>query len=399
MKKTKILFIHHGIGVGGAAISLAQMIKDLDKQSFTTNLVFMENSEATCFYKQIGIKIDETLNIPCFSHTVIWWYSITRVLHMLKASFGILKTSFKAPGLLKKYQPNILHLNSSPAWPWAIVGKIMGYKVVTHIREPLAAGYFGVRKFFIAKIINLMSDKILAISKNEALPWQDNPKLSVLYNAVDENRFNLINLENKFLNFEKKTDQDLIFLYAGGASAEKGASFLISFWQEVVKQKLPAILWIAGKWIEPCKKKWGFSTPGSKFYQSLESLAEPIKQKIKFLGLSTNIEEAMFRSDALLFPCQKGHFARPVIEAAFLKKPSLASNLAPLDEIILNNQTGLLLPFNDQDSWVNAIKNLCLNRQTLEFYGNNAYNFIKPKMNLKYQIEQLEQIYNSIHSL
>ncbi len=107
----------------------------------------------------------------------------------------------------------------------------------------------------------------------------------------------------------------------------------------------------------------------------------------------------MFRCDALLFPCQKGHFARPVIEAAFLKKPSLASNLAPLDEIILNNQTGLLLPSKDQSSWINAIKKLCLNRQKLEFYGNNAYNFIKPKMNLKYQIEQLEQIYNSIHSL
>ena len=69
--------------------------------------------------------------------------------------------------------------------------------VIWHIREPLADGYFGFRKWIIQKYVAKYSSKILPICKHDALPWKNNPKTHVVYNAVDPKKFDF-NLMSRF---------------------------------------------------------------------------------------------------------------------------------------------------------------------------------------------------------
>jgi hypothetical protein len=46
MKKIKVLFIHHGAGIGGATISLLNLITNLNKSKYEPIVLFIHNSEA-----------------------------------------------------------------------------------------------------------------------------------------------------------------------------------------------------------------------------------------------------------------------------------------------------------------------------------------------------------------
>lgn len=386
-KKTKIMFVHHGTGIGGAAISLLQMVLKLNKSKFQPITIFMEDSSARDFFLENQVNVDEILNLAAFSHTVIWWYSLRRIHHFFKAFWSTIRLFFIFGNILKKYEPNIVHLNSSPLWAITILCHFYKIPVICHIREPLAPGYFGIRKYLIAKIVSFFSTEILAICKNDGKPWKKSPKLKILYNAVDENRFTS---ERK-----KKNSDKVIFLFVGGFSEEKGISFLLDTWEKVLEKKanLKAQLWIAGN-CEDTKKAQSWKniiSPQARFFKKINEKINQLK-KIKVIGLQKDLLPIFLQTDVLLFPCQVGHFARPVIEAAKLKITSIATNTSPLDELIIHKKTGLLINI-DTDLWSEQIIQLTKSPKFKHQLGLKAEKLANKKFLLTNQIIKLEKIY------
>jgi glycosyltransferase involved in cell wall biosynthesis len=125
-------------------------------------------------------------------------------------------------------------------------------------------------------------------------------------------------------------------------------------------------------------------------------LIEPLKNSISFCGLEKKIENKMILADYLLFPCQVGHFARPVIEAAFLKVPSIASKLSPLDELIIDSQTGFLLSHENTLEWANLILKLMLAPDQYQTINDQCFEFAINKFSLKNQIRKLTQVYSEV---
>ena len=75
--------------------------------------------------------------------------------------------------------------------------------------------------------------------------------------------------------------------------------------------------------------------------------------------------ESLFKiSDIVIFPSLVPHFARPIIEGSSMGLPSIGSNLPGVNELIIDNITGLLFePMNEMDL---AIKiNTLLNNERL----------------------------------
>ncbi len=384
--KSKILFVHHGVGVGGALVSLCQMISNLDKNLFDYNLVVMQSSDSLKMFDERGIKVDEILEVEPFSHTVIWWYSIIRIHRFIKAFFGIFLTLFFAFKILKKYKPDVVHLNSSPLWPWLFATKFLGIKSICHVRESLNDGYFGVRKFLITQIINKYSDKILAISRHDGRFWQGSEKLEILYNAVDE---------VKFSNQDEPLIEDsMSFIYVGGVSVEKGIIFLLKIWSKLpFKEGL--VLRILGYWPKTRPSALSFVLSQSRLLKKCEALISQSANRVEVVGQVFNPELYMKKSDVLLFPCTTGHFARPVIEAGFLSKTSFVSSLSPLEEIVDDNKTGFLLPL-DEKAWLKKIKFILLNKGLLDAMGKNAFLTYQEKFNLEKQTNILKKIYLSM---
>ena len=46
--------------------------------------------------------------------------------------------------------------------------KTLNIPVVCHVREPIAEGYFGIRKFFLRSVLKNNVDRFIAVSKQNA---------------------------------------------------------------------------------------------------------------------------------------------------------------------------------------------------------------------------------------
>jgi glycosyltransferase involved in cell wall biosynthesis len=103
----------------------------------------------------------------------------------------------------------------------------------------------------------------------------------------------------------------------------------------------------------------------------------------------------MQQSSFLIFPCVKGHFSRPVIEAGFLGKVALASQLQPLEELIVNLKTGFLLNPKSPIDWAVIIEMLTEKPQAMETISLQARLRCLELFSLKKQIKIIEKIYQN----
>jgi glycosyltransferase involved in cell wall biosynthesis len=78
----------------------------------------------------------------------------------------------------------------------------------------------------------------------------------------------------------------------------------------------------------------------------------------KLMPFDRDIPRLLAASDILVFPSTEPHFARPVVEAAALGKPVVASDLDGVRELVEHEITGLLVPSGDVPALTNSLETL-----------------------------------------
>jgi len=393
--KKKILYIHHGIGIGGAPLSLLYLIQNLDKKKYHPVVLFLQDSEVIDLYKSKNIEVYGSLNLSDFSHTKVWWYRWYHPHHLFRAVWDSFKTIFGiADKWLTKIKPDIVHLNTSSLIAWGKVASKKNILVIFHVREPLADGYLGIRKWIIKRCVEKYASKILPICKNDAKPWLGNSKVNVVYNAVDPKLFDisLFNNNNLDPSFGK-----LKILFLGGLSKEKGTLLILKVFELLIKEFSNVELLIAGYFDNSVVSKFSlkYYLPSQIYKREVNAVLLNIKDKIKFLGPIKNVPEMMATCDIVVFPATVGHFARPIIEAGFMKKVVVASNLQPLDELVINEKTGFLVDPKDLNVWKNVLKKLLNDGNLRNFMGDNAYKFCVENFSIQNQVDKIQDIYKS----
>ena len=397
--KKKILYVHHGKGIGGAPLSLLYLIENLDKQKYYPIVLFLHYSEVVDLYKSKGIEVIGPINEYDFSHTKIWWLRWYHFPFFLKVLWSTFKTLFfVAPFWLKKIKPDLIHLNTSSLIAWGKVANKLKIPVIWHVREPLASGYFGIRKKIVQKCVEKYATKILPICKNDAKPWEKSSKTNVVYNAVDLNLFNS--------SFDSKQVEKKI-LFLGGLSKEKGTLLIFKVFEKLLKKLPNAKLIVAGYFrLRPLAKARGYAGqvdqtikkffPSQKFEKDVDQILQKIKKNIVFLGPIKNVPQVMAECDVLVFPATVGHFARPIIEASCMGKPVVACSLSPLNELVIDGKTGFLVNTNEIDLWVEKLYTLLTNKDLNKKIGQAGFEFATKKFDVKLQIQIIEKIYSGV---
>lgn len=391
MNPQKILYIHHGKGLGGAPLSLLLLIKALDKKKYHPIVLFLHHSDAVELYKHEGIEIAGIVNKYDFSHTKVWWFRWHHFPYLLRSAWDTFRTEQSVASYwLDKINPDLIHLNTSSLIAWGKIASKKGIPVIWHIREPLADGYFGLRKWIIKKYVEKYSSKIVPICKNDARPWQNNPKTQVIYNAVDPQIFDFRIAQQRFSHQPQ-------ILFLGGLSQEKGTLVIFKAFEKVLKQLPQAKLLVASYFnLELSKTPYIKKIfPAYKFKVEVAQIFEKIKESVVLLGPIQNVSQVMAVSDIIVFPATVGHFARPIIEAGFMKKPVIASNLAPLDELVINNETGYLIDPNDNDTWAKKLLLLLTNKNLNTKMGEAGYDFCRRHFTIQNQIKNIEDVYKN----
>ncbi len=370
----KILYIHHGKGIGGAPLSLFFLIQQIDRRRFTPTVACLHDGAAFEMYRRAaGLETVLLPGVSDYSHTTLTWYGLSRAHHFVKKLLQFSPSVRQVREFLQTHPFDLVHLNSSTLYAAAIGAKQAGVPVVWHIREPLARGYFGLRRALLRQIIHRYADRVIAICENDAAQLRPSGRIRVVYNFVDFNQFDRHISGDAFRQeFGLSPDVKAVGML-GGVARPKGT---LEFVQALtaVKQQIDGVkFFVIGNY--PDKDKNPSTFLNRYYFRQIQKVIRThnLQNQIEFIGVRRDIPQVLAGLDLLTFPSTVPHFARPIIEAGAMGKPVVASDLGGPRELVLHGETGLLVSPGQPRALAEAIVNILGDDRLARSMGEAGY--------------------------
>ncbi len=393
MSKSKILYIHHAAGWGGAPKSMIELIKSLDKNRYHAHVLLLKDSMVSEKLKEEGIEYSIAQSgfyknhYHYFTHSeagYIKWYQLYR---FIKLSFlWLLSRYYFASKELQDIDYDIAHLNSSVLTDWLAPAKKKG-KVIIHIREPFRRGNLDIIAPFFRRQMKKYADVIIAISKDNAKRVGLPEKTKVIYNYAD--------VPDHVPPIESYSSKKI--LYLGGDAYIKGFYTLVDALDYIDKD---IKIYFGGYYADgnstavglkkKIKKALGFGKKRMQYLNKMRNHPNAVE-----IGLVHNVGEYLDEVCALISPFSVSHFARPVIESYLHKKPAIGSNVKGMEEIIKDGETGWIFERNNAKQLGELINRIVREPKQLKGKGEASYTLAINKYTPE-NVKQFQELYNAL---
>lgn len=381
-KKKKIVFVHHGKGIGGAPLTLLTLLKAIDRSQFDCVVLCLFESEASDLFRREGFETRVVHGISLFPHTTGVWYNAV-FLPVFFVRLGLLPLSVvRAARVLKRLRPHLVHLNSSSLVAFALAARWLHIPVVTHVLEHVHHGYFGVRRFLLSRLLLFCSSAVVCLCRSDATAFPSSHKLHVIYDSVDPAQLQASDDPQKLREALGIPANAPVVGMMGGISPIKGTLEFLFAAREVLQQKPETYFVIAGvaKPATPARTTaLGRLVQGIRTQRNYRLRVEAaasdgvVKEKVRFLEARWEVGDILKMVDLLVFPSTVPHFARPLIEAGFLRKPVVASRVGGPEEIVVDGETGFLVPPRDPHALAAAVLRILNNPGLAQRFGEAGY--------------------------
>lgn len=231
--------------------------------------------------------------------------------------------------------------------------------------------------------IEVESHNIRDFSLTENLYTPD--KSCVIWNGsasgVDLNKFNITKKEcwrKKIRNKYNLQEKDIIFIFAGRLTADKGVNELLDAFLKIEKKYLYSKLLILG----------GIDNQDSLQPKLVKQAKE--SKNIIFTGNVSNVEEYYAAADIFVAPSYREGFGLVVIEAEAMGLPAIVSNVPGQIDAIKENETGLTCVVKDSISLENSMKKLIEDENLRIRLGNEAIKYVQENYEQKKLFEYLK---------
>ncbi len=129
----------------------------------------------------------------------------------------------------------------------------------------------------------------------------------------------------------------------------------------------------------------------------LQSIESKINGKVVYC---TNLDwkEAMVKlkeSSLLVVPSRMESIPQVIKEAFYLKVPVIATNVGGNPELVVHQETGILVPPEDPEKLTIAINNLLDNEEARRNFANNAFEFINKNFSWDVLLKKYTSLYES----
>jgi glycosyltransferase involved in cell wall biosynthesis len=375
-EKKTILYVHHAGGFGGAPKSMSFIIKNLDQKKYNPVLVNIARGPINSFFSQLPIKLILAKGIRPFHGSTV----VTKSLVIFIRNWVYLIPSIiGAFRLIKKTKPDVMHLNSTCLFAFAIAANFIKKKpkVICHVREPLRKGFWGwPLRFFCSRHV----DAFIAISNFDLNSLGAKALASKDYKVV----YNFVNILEYFPapssgNLRKKlgiAQEDIVFLYLARFSKGNG-------WEELIEM---------AREVTSGYNKFHFVLIGATEEQLTR--LENRSKNIHFLSFTPDVVDILRDSDVFVCPFTEPHFARGIIEASAVGLPILASQIGGVDELVKVNKTGYLYSSKDEFKAM-AIK-LGTDDSLRRFMGENGVLFAQESFNEQVNLKITYGFYDAV---
>jgi len=355
----RILYIIHGLDVGGMEKHLVEVCRNLDKKRFCPFVfclspggILQQDIEAA------GVEVKIPPHAALFKKG---WF---------RYFFWLIRE-------IRERKIDALHLYMG--WTHiteVLAGKLAGATVIITTRRGFVNNLTGVR-IFLRRFSNLFVNIIITNSlwmKNKTI-WQEkanSKKIIVTYNGLPDIKI------SKYMNAKRK----FTIIFVGRLSDVKRAQDLIKA-ISIVQDKLGDFeCLIVGE--------------GNK-RRNIESLISSLhlEENIKLLGQRKDIPELLNKADVFMNCSEFESNSLAIIEAMRAGLPIIATNNGGNAELVTNEINGIIVPVGKPKAIADSLLKLKTEEVTRKKFGSENKRIFMSKFTLKPMIKSLENIYIS----
>jgi glycosyltransferase involved in cell wall biosynthesis len=357
---------------------LLLLLRCLDRGRYDPVVLALAPGPAVDRFRAEGVETRVIAGAGHFSHTELEWYGGTDLWRLPVQAARFWPTVRRLRRELRALAPDLVHLNSSTLAAAAVAARRESIPVVWHVREPLAHGYLGLRRAWLARRISRDAARVIALSPFDAARLGPSARVCIVPNFVD------------FAEFDRRLDaaaarRDLglapgarVVTMLGGVSRAKGTLELVRA-AALVRRTMPdAVFLVAGRGPaprtrSPLRALARRALRVDAYDRQVRAAAGPLGGSVRFIGHRADVPLVLAASDVLAFPSTVPHFARPVIEAGAMARPVVASRLGGPLELVEDGVTGLLVPPGDPAALAAAIAPLLDDPERAARLGEAGY--------------------------
>ena len=297
--------------------------------------------------------------------------------------------------LLKKYKPSIIHTHFAPAsYIVLFIAAILRYPIRlktihgmlsdTNSKDIVTKKELSIKTRLLMRLMYLLSTEIYCVSDGIKLQFQNifgvSRKIKTIYIGVEYKEFNkeLLKIKHGFL-----TKKSIITCVAFHDKV-KGIDVLLRA-LSLLKKRNKDI-------------SFNLLQIGSGKEENTDELKDlavqlELDECIIWMGLRNDVDELLTISDIYCQPSRSEGISLALMEASILGIPMVATNTGGIPEIVINNETGLLVDVEDFIAMSFAIENILKNTSLRKQLSEKARIKASSQFQLKIQVEVLIEQY------
>ena len=371
--KIKISYILPNLERGGTERQVIEIVNRIDKNRFTPQILCLNMDGPLSNELKNGIKV-EILNFKGLLFRDIP-VNLSPILRFFK--------------FLKYESPHIVH--TFLYWPsiyGTFAAKLAGIPIIINSRRSLGVWKNGNPHYqWLENIVNLFADAImvnsLAVKSDVIQNEKLNPaKVRLIYNGCDYQRIE----KTKADEDEKRKElgiksNDVVLGMIANLYPNKGQKYLLYVLPGILKWSKDIKVLLVGKGSRICELK--------EIAKSLN-----IENYVTFAGEREDIFEILKVIDiGILCSVYREGFSNAIVEMMAAGIPVVATNIGGNREIIIDGQTGFLVPAKDSKALADALIWLLNNREKAREMGLKGRERVKDMFSMMRCIKELEELY------
>ncbi len=390
----KILRIINRFNLGGPTYNVAYLSKFLAPE-FDTLLVggkFGESEASSNFIlKQLGLH---TLTIPEMEREI--------------NGYNDMQAYYKIKNIIKRYKPDIVHTHASKA---GFLGRYAARQckvpVVVHtFHGHIFHSYFSKAKtnFFksIERRLAESTDKIIAISKTQKY------ELCNIHQIASEDKFEVIPLgfdllkfnsdleikRKKFRNQYNIGEDEIAIVIVGRLVTVKNHELFIKAMANIVpktEKKVKALIVGDGELKDNLIK---LSTSLGLTCSTIES--PYADANIIFTSWIEEADLVFAGADITALTSLNEGTPVSLIESQAANTPVVSTNVGGIEDIVINNVTGLLSRNNDHEDFAEKLLYMIENDEARKYMSGKGWSFVKDKFHYTRLVNDMNNLYKKL---
>lgn len=387
-----ILYQEISGGWGGSSSALYDLLKNLDRTRFNPIVVTSTQGPHLEKIRQLGIEVKKTYGF-FFNESRIFQKIQQRikilayVIYFITLCIDMFLMVPRLVFIIKRKKINLLHLNNNIMLNLSgiIAGKITRVPTICYIR--VTRNLTRLEKFFVPFV-----DRFIVLT-NKAKElyklWIQPEKIEMVYDGLDLKTFFKAGKDNSIRKEFNLDNVPLVGIVGRLVEGKGHEDFILSI--PYVRQKH-----------QDCKFLIVGNDPSEEkiIENRLKNLLNELKlnNQVIFTGWRNDISAIIHDLDILVqatstFP--EG-FGLTCIEAMALSKPVVATNIPGPSEVVVNNQTGFLVPSRNPQALAEAMLKLLDDRELAKQMGEAGRKRAEELFDIKKNVKCMERIYEEI---